>query len=297
MIEEIKKVLLKNDYNIKKGVYSLANSDDNYVSNFSKQWKDFSKTQIDEYNGTKISKNLLKGVIFNEFEIIENKNILEIGCGSGRFSEYLSVYAKYLVINDMSDAIYYNNYKNRENVLAINTDFKNLKNLNVEFDIIICRGVLQHTPNPLLSIIHLYDLCKKGGIIYFDIYRKPKFKIINPKYIWRNLLKPFVSYEGLYSFLNKNINKFLFVRRGLNALFRTNLNYFWDYFFPIYDYKGKLPLDETQLKQWAILDTLDGLITKYDYPLSFKETKNFLEKKNIKIDNYNNKFSSYKIIK
>ena len=89
----------------------LANSDDNYVSNFSKQWKDFSKTQIDEYNGTKISNNLLKGVIFNEFEIIENKNILEIGCGSGRFSEYLSVYAKYLVINDMSDAIYYNEYK------------------------------------------------------------------------------------------------------------------------------------------------------------------------------------------
>ena len=36
---------------------------------------------------------------------------------------------------------------------------------------------------------------------------------------------------------------------------------------------------------------------KFDTPLSFKEVNNFLIKKNIKIEKYDDKYSSYKIIK
>ena len=77
----------------------------------------------------------------------------------------------------------------------------------------------------------------------------------------------------------------------------TNLNFFWDYFFPIYDYKGKLPLSNQQLKQWAILDTLDGLVTKYDIPKSYKEIKEYLDNNNISINKHDNYFSAYKIKK
>ncbi len=297
MIIQLKKSLNDAGYILSNNVYKKPENEDKYSSNFSKQWRDFSKTQVDEFNGTNISKNLLKGVIFNEFENIKNKNVLEIGCGSGRFTEHLSKYAKLLVLNDMSQAIYYNHYVTRPNVIAIKSDFTNLKNLNVKFDIVICRGVLQHTPNPYTSIINLYELCSPSGIIYFDVYKKPKLKIINPKYIWRYFLKFFITYDILHKFLTKNINKFLFIRRKLNKLFKINLNYIWDYFFPIYDYKDKLPLNDNQLKEWAILDTLDGLITKFDTPLSYKEVHNFLNKKNIKIEKYDDKFSSYKIIK
>ena len=191
----------------------------------------------------------------------------------------------------------YNHYITKSNVVAIKSDFTILKNLNIKYDVVICRGVLQHTPNPYKSILNLYELCSPGGVIYFDIYKKPKLKIINPKYIWRYFLKFFITYDILYKFLTKNINKFLSVRRKLNKLFKINLNYVWDYFFPIYDYKDKLPLNENQLKEWAILDTLDGLITKFDTPLSYKEVHNFLNTKNIKIEKYDDKFSSYKIIK
>ena len=297
MIIQLKKSLNDSGYILSNNVYKKPENNDKYSSNFSKQWRDFSKTQVDEFNGTNISKNLLKGVIFNEFKNIYDKNVLEIGCGSGRFSEHLSKYANLLVLNDMSEAIYYNHYITKSNVVAIKSDFTILKNLNIKYDVVICRGVLQHTPNPYKSILNLYELCSPGGIIYFDIYKKPKFKIINPKYIWRYFLKFFITYDILYKFLTKNINKFLSVRRKLNKLFKINLNYVWDYFFPIYDYKDKLPLNENQLKEWAILDTLDGLITKFDTPLSYKEVHNFLNTKNIKIEKYDDKFSSYKIIK
>ena len=274
MIIQLKKSLNDSGYILSNNVYKKPENNDKYSSNFSKQWRDFSKTQVDEFNGTNISKNLLKGVIFNEFKNIYDKNVLEIGCGSGRFSEHLSKYANLLVLNDMSEAIYYNHYITKSNVVAIKSDFTILKNLNIKYDVVICRGVLQHTPNPYKSILNLYELCSPGGIIYFDIYKKPKFKIINPKYIWRYFLKFFITYDILYKFLTKNINKFLSVRRKLNKLFKINLNYVWDYFFPIYDYKDKLPLNENQLKEWAILDTLDGLITKFDTPLSYKEVHN-----------------------
>jgi len=110
-------------------------------------------------------------------------------------------------------------------------------------------------------------------------------------------LRNFVTYSGLKSFLEKNIESFFKVRRYLNKLFRINMNYLWDYFFPIYDYKSKLPLNDQQLKEWAILDTLDGLVTKYDFPKSYEEIENFLKQKNITIDKYNREFSAYKIIK
>ena len=108
-------------------MFTKPENEDKYSSNFSKQWRDFSKTQVDEFNGTNISKNLLKGVIFNEFENIKNKNVLEVGCGSGCFTEHLSKHAKLLVLNDMSQAIYYNHYVTRPNVIAIKSDFTNLK--------------------------------------------------------------------------------------------------------------------------------------------------------------------------
>ena len=295
IINTIKDKLLENKFILKNNVF-YDSSTNEYTQNFGKQWRDFSKTQIDEFNNTTISKDLLSGVIFNEEENLYNKTILEVGCGSGRFSQYLSNFAKLLVANDMSDAIFFNQYTNKDNVIAIKSDFKKIKELNIKFDIVICRGVLQHTPNPYDSIISLHELCNDGGSIYFDIYKRPKFKLINPKYIWRNILKN-TSYETLYVFLNRNIDKFLFLRRKLNKIFLSNLNFFWDYFFPIYDYKYKLPLDEKQLREWAILDTLDGLVTKYDTPLSKKEIEFFLMSKNIQIEKFNEKYHSFKLIK
>ena len=57
-------ILMKIGYEFKNKVYSIVESDQKYASNFGKQWKDFSKTQIDEYNGTNISKNLSLGDLF-----------------------------------------------------------------------------------------------------------------------------------------------------------------------------------------------------------------------------------------
>lgn len=291
----IKKKLKEQNFILNKDIFCDQNQIE-YTQNFGKQWRDFSKTQIDEFNNFSISKELLDRLVFNEYENLINKVILEVGCGSGRFTQYLSKIAKLLIVNDMSDAIFFNQYLSQPNVIGIKSDFNKIKRLDIKFDIIICRGVLQHTPNPYNSILSLYELCDINGSIYFDIYKKPKLKLISPKYLWRKILKN-QSYENVYSFLDKYIDKFLYFRRKLNAILKVNLNYFWDYFFPIYDYKYQLPLNDKQLREWAILDTLDGLVTKYDIPLSKQEIQKFLKKKNIEINRFNGKYHSFKIIK
>ena len=287
---------IKEKYKFTNGVYVPKKKPNNYAKNFGYQWRDFSKTQIDYFNKTNISEKFIKKITFNEYKNFKDKTVLEIGCGPGRFSEYLTRYSKKLIINDLSDAIFFNHYKNKKNAIAIQDDFNNLRKLKIGFDIIICRGVLQHTPDPLASITQMKKILNQFGSIYFDIYTQPLTGFLNSKYIWRNIIKFFkISYDDLYSFLNKNCKKFLYYRRSVNKFFNINLNFFWDYIFPIYDYQGKLPLNEKQLEEWAIMDTLDGLLAKYDTPYSYKKIEKFLNKNSIKIKKFNKKLNCYKI--
>ena len=91
----------------KEGIYIL-NKEDSYTKNFGKQWRNYNKVQIDSFNNFKISKNFLKKIIFSEIEYLKGKNILEIGCGAGRFTEYLAPLSNICVSTDLSSAIYYN---------------------------------------------------------------------------------------------------------------------------------------------------------------------------------------------
>ena len=283
-------------YKFIDGVYVPNKKPNNYAKNFGYQWKDFSKTQIDHFNKTNISKKFIDNITFNEYKSFKDKLVLEIGCGPGRFSEHLFKYSKKLIINDLSDAIFFNHYKNKKNVIAIQDDFNNLRKLKLSFDIIVCRGVLQHTPDPLNSILQMKKLLNKSGSIYFDIYTRPLTGFLNSKYIWRHVIKFFkISYNDLNSFLTKNCKSFLYYRRLLNKFFNINLNFLWDYIFPIYDYQGKLPLNKKQLEEWAIMDTLDGLLATYDKPYNYDKIKKFLEQNSLKIIKFNKKFNCYKI--
>ena len=56
-----------------------------------------------------------------------------------------------------------------------------------------------------------------------------------------------------------------------------------DNLIPIWDYKGKLDLNNNDLEKWAILDTLDGLYAKYDYPYSYDKIKKIINNNNLKL--------------
>ena len=264
-----------------QGVHIL-DKEDQYVKNFGKQWENYNKVQIDSYNNFQISKNFLKKMIFSELDFLKDKKILEIGCGAGRFTEYLAPISSICVSVDLSSSIFHNVASKEEKLQLVKADFLKLIAKN-KFDIVICRGVLQHTPKPLDSILKLYEFIDQEGLVFFDIYPMPKIGLLHPKYLfWRPLIKNLFSYESFENFLKKNIHKLLFIKRFFKKIF-FNSNFLSDALIPVWDYKGKLDLDNKQLNEWSILDTLDGIFAKYDNPVSKNKLKKFLEKNNIKI--------------
>ncbi len=276
----------KNFFYKKEEIY-VNEDNDEYVKNFGKQWRDYNSTQIDSLNDFTVSYDYLNKVLFNNIAYIKGKNVLEIGCGAGRFTEHLVKYADECVSVDLSTAIFYNISKNIKNLKLIKADLNKLIP-NKKFDVVICRGVLQHTPSPNKSIIKLFDFIDTDGHIFFDYYKRPKLGYFHPKYlIWRNIIPKILKYEKFESLLNRNIKKLLYYRKIIKKIF-FNLEFIADLIIPIWEFKPKqYNLNNDQLEKWAILDTLDGIYAKYDFPKSNKELIKILKKSNKKIKNLN----------
>ena len=287
---EFNNIFQNNKYIKKKGVY-IINKDDDYAANFGEQWKDFRYVQIDSYNNNSISYKFLKRLIFNNEKILNNKNILEIGCGAGRFTEYLVNHAKLCVSVDLSSAIFYNIVAESKKLILVKADFLELIP-NMRFDLVICRGVIQHTPHPFESIRKLHDFVKEDGSVYFDVYKMPKIGYLHPKYfLWRPLAQKLFSYKKVKTILEKRITFFLKLKKIIRKIF-FNSRFIADSIIPVWDYQGLLELNEKQHEKWSILDTLDGLYAKYDKPYSYKKIKNILKLNNIIIlkDNKNKNY-------
>lgn len=283
----------KNDFLIGDSDVLILNESDGHVANFGKQWRDHLNVQLDSHNGFNHSEKMLSEVLFNDLDYLKDKTVLEIGAGAGRFSEHIAKYAKELVLVDLSQAIFFNVTKS-SNSKKVKADFLELIP-NQKFDIVLCRGVLQHTPNPIESILKLYEFIDERGEVFFDIYSTPKIGFLHPKYLfWRPLCLKVIRYESLETFLKKNIKSLLKFKRFVTKLLFNSSSASY-HVIPIYDYKGIIDLNESQLEEWAILDTLDGMYAKYDKPMSHKKVLSLMKKNRITVINaskFNNAFQT-----
>ena len=282
MYSEIK--FFKNYFTKISDNFFILDNDDSYSVNFGKQWRDHRDIQIDSINKFSLSYDYLNKMLFSNIEILKNKEILEIGSGAGRFTEHLCQYADKCVSVDLSSSVFYNISKNKKNVVIIKSDFTKLIS-NKKFDIVFCRGVLQHTPDPIQSILKLHEFVKEDGYVFFDIYKLPKIGYLHPKYIlWRPLIKTFVKYENFEKFLKKKIKILLKIKRIIRKIF-FNSKFISDCFLPIWDYKNYYNLSDYNLEKWSILDTIDGIYAKYDYPQRNNKIINILQNNSIEIIN------------
>ncbi len=283
----------KNNFFKQEDNLYILDKDDGYAKNFGKQWKEYRDVQIDSLNNFNISKDYLIKMFFGDLDFIKNKTILEIGGGAGRFTEYFTKYSKLCVSVDMSSSVYHNVAKNNKNLIIIKSDFNKLIP-NKKFDIVFCRGVLQHTKQPLESILKIHEFVCDEGYVFFDIYKMPKIGLAHPKYIfWRPIIKLFFNYDKFEKLLKKNIKILLKIKRVLK-LFLFNSKFASDIFIPVWDYKNQYPLNDKQIEKWAIMDTLDGIFATYDYPQSNKKIIKFLKSKNITIIENNKKVNIFK---
>jgi SAM-dependent methyltransferase len=123
---------------------------------------------------------------FAEFKDYKNKNVLEIGCGIGtdaiefikNKSKYVGVeYSNYSLEITKKRLDVYGFEKLRPLLLFDNAEnLKNVKKLNIKFDLIYSFGVLHHTPNLKKCFKSIYDISHKNTEIKLMLYAKNSYK-------------------------------------------------------------------------------------------------------------------------
>lgn len=251
----------------------------NYAAGFGLQWNAFRKTQLDSYTGTTISKERLTRCLGGSLDVVRGQDVLEVGCGAGRFTEVLLGAGAQVFACDLSSAVEanYENCKDWPGYFVCQADVRQLPVAPQTFDIVLCLGVIQHTPEPETTIATLAKYVKPGGMLVIDHYAR------NYPYTFpRRLLRPLLL--RLPSSLSQKIT--LALARTLLPVHKmlwsqkrgfARLRYYLGKLSPLVDYYGAYPqLDRELLGEWAILDTHDMLTDHYKHLRSVEEIRNYL---------------------
>jgi SAM-dependent methyltransferase len=100
------------------------------------------------------------------------EHALDAGCGSGRWSRYLSSRVGFVESIDPSEAVLSASMLNRDrpNVRVTRASIDNLPFADASFDFAICLGVIHHLPDPGLALRKLVQKVEVGGHVLVYVY-------------------------------------------------------------------------------------------------------------------------------
>lgn len=233
-----------------------------YADHFGLQWNTYRTTQLDSYTGTSLTRDRTRRCLGEElWNSIAGKRVLECGCGAGRFTEVLLERGANVTSVDLSSAIDANahNFPVSPTHRAAQADISHLPVPERSFDVVLCLGVLQHTPSTKPAIASLYSRVAPGGSLVIDHYpwhigwrwytrTAPWFR---SWYKRRPPAKALAATERLVVRLlpwHKRMRRSRVASAVLNHL------------SPLMSYYRTRPeLDDKLQREWALLDTHDAL--------------------------------------
>ncbi|MGH9906463.1 MAG: methyltransferase domain-containing protein [Pyrinomonadaceae bacterium] len=248
---------------------------DNYAESFGYQWTRFRQEQIDSVNGTKLSAKRFYAETGWTTEWLAGKWILDAGCGAGRFLDVAANSEAEVVGLDISRAIDAArvNLAGRINVHFVQASIYEAPFRSGAFDGCYCIGVVQHTPDPQLTMQILPRMLRPGGRIAITAYERKPWTMLNTKYWLRPLTKRLDKQKLLAAI--KSSMHILFPLT--NVLFRLPLaGRLFKFAIPVANYVHEQSLSRQQRYDWAILDTFDMLSPQYDQPRTQQEIEKTL---------------------
>jgi SAM-dependent methyltransferase len=158
-------------YEIKNGIPRFLH-DDSYAIGFGHQWQSYLATQVDSFTGRPYSRQRLERCLGMPLRDLSGLAVLECGAGAGRFTEILIQNSPMLVALDMSSAVEANlkNCGGKAPYFLCQADINASPLPRQFFDVVICLGVIQHTPCPEQTIASLAAHVKPGGLLVLDHY-------------------------------------------------------------------------------------------------------------------------------
>jgi SAM-dependent methyltransferase len=257
-------------YPINQGIPRFVASD-NYATGFGLEWTLHARTQYDSHSGVPISEHRF----FEETgwsKDLEGELVLEVGSGSGRFTEHAANTGALIISFDYSNAVFANYSSNgwRPNVCIAQSDIYQMPFPRGTFDKLFCFGVLQHTPDVERAFMALPPMLKPGGQLVVDVYRKGLVSwALSTKYYVRPLTRN-MDPARLYRVTKKWIDVMWplarFIRRipKIGPTLNSRLL--------IADH-SPLGIEGPALKEFAYLDTFDMLSPRFDSPQTLRTVR------------------------
>jgi SAM-dependent methyltransferase len=183
---------LKKKFNEKNGLYSFPIDDLK-----TKKVTDFYKvTPFPNYKDDETKQSIIekgnKNLFAQKFKkfIGHNKNVLEVGCGTGQLSIYFAIGTNNEIIaldptiESLNLAKNFSKQNDISNIKFVNADiFDDVLSENY-FDFIWCNGVLHHTKNPYKAFEITVQSLKNNGYILVGLYNKiGRIRTLVRKYI------------------------------------------------------------------------------------------------------------------
>lgn len=262
-------------YPITRGVPRFAGGDEAYTDTFGRQWNRWDRTQHDSLNGTQIYRDRMERYTTWTPESFAGKVVVDAGCGSGAYLDVTERHAEAAVGFDLSSAIdaAYRLHGHRPNVhLAQGDIFRPPVRPGIA-DRLYTFGVVQHTPDPEKAFRSLLPLVRPGGEIAVWVYRRTL--IPQPVYLMRLFTKR-LNEPHATRFIEWYVPKALRVSGALRAVPKVGGKL--RRLVPVADYRDRLPsLTPQQQLEWAMMDTHDGLITRYTFPQRWKDLQRWMQ--------------------
>jgi ubiquinone/menaquinone biosynthesis C-methylase UbiE len=251
----------------------VENIDAKVVAAFGEEWLKFNS--FDEKTINKIAAEYFD--IIDEKIVNKNTYAIDIGCGTGRWSKYLSKYAGFVECVDPSQAIF------AADVLLADADNVRLSQASTEslpfpdetFDFAMSIGVLHHIPDTQKAMMDCVKKVKQEGYFYCYLYynldnRSPLYKLM---FKGSNILRLFVSKlpQGIKKVVCDILAVVLYMPWVLLARFFV--------FIGMRKFARKIPLAAYENKTFFVIrnDSLDRFGTALEQRFSKKEVITMME--------------------
>lgn len=253
---------------------------DNYAAAFGLQWQSYAQTQLDSYSKTDITQSRLERCLGFPIEKLAGKTVLEVGAGAGRFTELLVKGGGLIHSVDLSNAVEVNkkNIGQQTNYQIAQASVYELPYQDEVFDIVVCLGVIQHTPDPEKTIRCLWQKVKPGGLLVIDHYkwRIGYYSTLTP--VYRAILKEMKPARSK-KIVDGLVNFFFPLHWSLRKL--APINWLLHRVSPLIVYTNLFPEQDREFHyQWSKLDTYDQLTDYYKHLRTPKQIRSTLEKLN-----------------